>query len=85
MDDDMMEGGGYQNALAGLASGMAGGGGDMMPCPMCQGTGMVSPEMLGGMGVPSLPPRLAARGAMPDMGAMAGAGGGMSMPAPRMR
>ena len=69
MDDDMMEGGGYQNALAGLASGMAGGGGDMMPCPMCQGTGMVSSEMLGGMGVPSLPPRLASRGAM---------GGGMN-------
>lgn len=82
MMEDMQESGQYKNALAGLASGMAGGG-DMMPCPICQGTGMVSPEMLGGAGVPALPPRLAARGAMPDMGAMAG--GGMPMPAPRMR
>ena len=85
MDDDMM----YGNALSGLASGMAGGGepgGNMMPCPMCQGTGMVDASMLMGEGVPAMPPRLAARGAM---------GGGMNtgeipmmggpMPAPRMR
>mgnify|MGYP006921295197 CR=1 FL=1 len=91
MDDDMMEdmqeSGSYKNALAGLASGMAGGG-DMMPCPMCQGTGMVSPEMLGGAGMPSLPPRLAARGGMGggmNTGEMPMVGGGMSMPAPRMR
>ena len=69
MDDDMMEGGGYKNALAGLASGMAGGQGNMMPCPMCQGTGMVDASMLSGEGMPALPPRLAARGAM---------GGGMN-------
>ena len=61
MDDDMMESGGYQNALAGLASGMAGGGGNMIPCPMCQGAGMVDASMLAGAGMPALPPRLAAR------------------------
>lgn len=80
MDDDMMEdmqeSGSYKNALAGLASGMAGGQGNMMPCPMCQGTGMVDALMLMGEGVPAMPPRLAARGAM--------AGGGMPMPAPGM-
>lgn len=72
----------YSNALSGLASGMAGGqmgmGGhesegeesSMMPCPMCQGTGMVSEEMLTG-GSPMMPPRLAARGGgMPMGGAM---------------
>ena len=73
MDDDMMEdmqeSGSYKNALAGLASGMAGGQGNMMPCPMCQGTGMVDASMLMGEGGPAMPPRLAARGAM---------GGGMS-------
>jgi hypothetical protein len=79
MEDDMM----YGNALAGLASGMAGGQGDMMPCPVCQGTGMVNPAMLMGEGVPAMPPRLAARGGMP-MPEMSG-GGGMPMPAPRMR
>ena len=75
----------YSNALSGLASGMAGGGGvpegmpghetpsegsAMMPCPLCQGTGMVSEEMLSGGGS-MLPPRLAARGGgMPMGGAM---------------
>ena len=65
------------NPLSNLASQMAGGGGmpmgggmeggesEMMPCPMCQGTGMVSEDMMGGGSM--LPPRLAARG------------GGMSM------
>ncbi len=85
MDDDMMEdmqgSGSYKNALAGLASGMAGGQGNMMPCPMCQGTGMVDASMLMGEGVPAMPPRLAARGAMAEMAG----GGGMPMPAPRMR
>jgi hypothetical protein len=78
MEDDMM----YGNALSGLASGMAGGGagGNMMPCPMCQGAGMVDASMLMGEGVPAMPPRLAARGAMPEMAG----GGGMPMPAPRM-
>lgn len=69
----------YSNALSGLASGMAGGGGApegmpghetpseggaMVPCPLCQGTGMISEEMLFGAagGSPGLPPRLAARG-----------------------
>lgn len=68
----------YSNALSGLASGMAGGGGApegmpghetpseggaMVPCPVCQGTGMISEEMLfGGGGNAGLPPRLAARG-----------------------
>jgi hypothetical protein len=74
----------YSNALSGLASGMAGGGGmpmgggmeggesEMMPCPMCQGTGMVSEDMMGGGAM--LPPRLAARGGGMDMG------GAMQMP-----
>lgn len=79
----------YSNALSGLASGMAGGhsgegmpghesegeGSQMMPCPLCQGTGMVSEEMLSGGGS-MLPPRLAARG-----GGM-GMGGGMPMQMP---
>lgn len=81
MMEDMQESGSYRNALAGLASGMAGGQGDIMPCPMCQGTGMVSPEMLGGAGVPSLPPRLAARGAMGGEGMPSGP---VPMVAPRM-
>jgi len=67
----------YSNALSGLASGMAGGGGmpmgggmeggesEMMPCPMCQGTGMVSEDMMGGGSM--LPPRLAARGGAMQM------------------
>ena len=79
----------YSNALSGLASGMAGGGGmpmgggmeggesEMMPCPMCQGTGMVSEDMMGGGSM--LPPRLAARGGGMSMGG-APMGGGMSMP-----
>lgn len=65
----------YSNALSGLAAGMAGGGapmgggmpggmgeaeGEMVPCPLCQGTGMVPADMMGGE--PILPPRLAARG-----------------------
>lgn len=61
----------YSNALSGLASGMADAGappgqpdagGQMVPCPLCGGTGMVSEAMLAGSGVPMLPPRLAARG-----------------------
>lgn len=63
----------YSNALSGLASGMAdaggspppdmsGAGGQMIPCPLCGGTGMVSEAMLAGNDVPMLPPRLAARG-----------------------
>lgn len=77
----------YSNALSGLASGMAGGGGmpggmgeggesEMMPCPLCQGTGMVSEDMMEGGSM--LPPRLAARG-----GGMPGGmdmGGAMQMP-----
>jgi hypothetical protein len=84
----------YSNALSGLASGMAGGGGApegmpghetpteggaMVPCPLCQGTGMISEEMLfgGAGGSAGLPPRLAARGGgMPMGGAPMG---GMSM------
>lgn len=67
----------YDNALSGLASGMAGGGGmpmgeggesEMVPCPMCQGVGMVSADMMGGGAM--LPPRLAARGGMEMGGAM---------------
>lgn len=54
----------YSNALSGLAAGMAGGGGapmgggmpsgmgeaesEMVPCPLCQGTGMVPADMMGG-------------------------------------
>ena len=60
----------YQQALGGLAAGMAGqgemgmdgGGGDMLPCPMCQGAGMIPSAMLAGEGMPAVPPRLAARG-----------------------
>ena len=77
----------YSNALSGLASGMASGGGmpggmgeggesEMMPCPLCQGTGMVSEDMMEGGSM--LPPRLAARG-----GGMPGGmdmGGAMQMP-----
>lgn len=68
----------YQNALAGLASGMAGQGGgemedesgsEMYPCPLCGGSGMVSESILEGSGMPAVPPRLAARG-----------GGGMMPP-----
>lgn len=81
----------YSNALSGLASGMAGGGGapmggdmamggmgesEMVPCPLCQGTGMIPADMMGGE--PMLPPRLAARGGgMPMGGDM---GGAMQMP-----
>ena len=82
----------YSNALSGLASGMAGGGapmggdiamggmgeagGEMMPCPMCQGVGMIPADMMEGGSM--LPPRLAARG-----GGMPGGmdmGGAMQMP-----
>lgn len=90
----------YSNALSGLASGMAGGGGtpmgggmpgegmpghempgeggSMVPCPLCQGAGMISEDMLfgGASGGAMLPPRLAARG-----GGM-GMGGGMPMQMP---
>jgi hypothetical protein len=80
----------YSNALSGLASGMASGGGapmggdmamggmgemgeaEMVPCPMCQGVGMVPADMMGGGAM--LPPRLAARGGGMDMG------GAMQMP-----
>jgi hypothetical protein len=77
----------YSNALSGLASGMASGGGapmggdmamggmgesEMVPCPLCQGTGMIPADMMGGE--PMLPPRLAARGGGMDMG------GAMQMP-----
>jgi hypothetical protein len=72
------------NPLSNLASQMAGGGGmpmggesEMMPCPMCQGTGMVSEDMMGGGSM--LPPRLAARGGGMSMGG-APMGGGMPMP-----
>jgi hypothetical protein len=87
----------YSNALSGLASGMAGGGGmpmgggmgeaenEMVPCPLCQGTGMVPSDMMEGGSM--LPPRLAARGGgMPmggDMGGMS-MGGGMPMPSSPM-
>ena len=72
----------YENALAGLASGMAGapggggemGGGEMMPCPLCGGTGMVSEDMLEGGGMAAIPPRLAARGGGMLMGGGGGAG-----------
>lgn len=81
----------YGQALSGLASGMAGGpggggemeggmGGDMIPCPMCQGAGMVSPEMLMGEGLPAVPPRLAARGGAGMMGGAPMGGGQMSAP-----
>jgi len=51
-------------------------GGSMVPCPLCQGTGMISEEMLfgGAGGSAGLPPRLAARGGGMDMG------GAMQMP-----
>ena len=79
----------YSNALSGLASGMADGGGapmggdmamggmgeaegEMVPCPLCQGSGMVPADMMGGGAM--LPPRLAARGGGMDMG------GAMQMP-----
>ena len=87
MDDDMMEdmqeSGGYRNALSGLAAGMANGSGNMMPCPMCQGSGMVDSAMLMGEGVPAMSPRLAARGAMGGempSGPVPMVGGGMPMP-----
>ena len=80
----------YSNALSGLAAGMAGGGGapmgggmpgedmggagEMVPCPLCQGTGMVPADMMGGE--PMLPPRLAARGGGMPMGG----GAPMQMP-----
>lgn len=80
----------YQNALAGLASGMAGGmpgqggedaggGSEMYPCPLCGGTGMVSEAMLEGGGMPAIPPRLVARGGGQMMGGGAPMGGGMPM------
>ena len=74
----------YSNALSGLASGMASGGGmpmggmgeggesEKMPCPLCQGTGMVSEDMMEGGSM--LPPRLAARGGGMDMGGMSMSG-----------
>ena len=74
----------YSNALSGLASGMASGGGmpmggmgeggesEMMPCPLCQGTGMVSEDMMEGGSM--LPPRLAARGGDMDMSGMSMSG-----------
>ena len=80
----------YSNALSGLAAGMAGGGGapmgggmpgedmggegEMVTCPLCQGTGMVPADMMGGE--PMLPPRLAARGGGMPMGG----GAPMQMP-----
>jgi hypothetical protein len=82
----------YSNALSGLASGMASGGGapmggdmamggmgemgesEMVPCPMCQGVGMVPADMMGGGAM--LPPRLAARGGGMGMDM----GGAMQMP-----
>lgn len=91
----------YSNALSGLASGMASGGGapmggdmamggmgesEMVPCPLCQGTGMISEDMMEGGSM--LPPRLAARGGgMPMGGAPMGGmsmGGGMPMPSSPM-
>lgn len=88
----------YSNALSGLAAGMAGGGGapmgggmpggmgeaegEMVPCPLCQGTGMVPADMMGGE--PMLPPRLAARGGGMPMGGGAPMGGGMPMPSSPM-
>ena len=84
----------YSNALSGLASGMASGGGmpmggmgeggesEMMPCPMCQGVGMISEDMMGGGAM--LPPRLAARGGgMPRGGAMQMPPSSSSSPFPR--
>ena len=79
----------YSNALSGLASGMASGGGapmggdmamggmgegegEMVPCPMCQGVGMVPADMMGGGAM--LPSRLAVRGGGMEMG------GAMQMP-----
>ena len=75
----------YQQALGGLAAGMAGqggapAGGDMMPCPMCQGAGMIPASMLMGEGMPAVPPRLAARGG----GAMMAGGGSPTPMSPRM-
>jgi len=88
----------YSNALSGLAAGMAGGGGapmgggmpgedmggagEMVTCPLCQGTGMVPADMMGGE--PMLPPRLAARGGGMPMGGGAPMGGGMPMPSSPM-
>lgn len=80
----------YRNALAGLASGMAGQGGgemenemeleagDMVPCPLCQGAGQIPAELLMGAGQPAMPPRLAARA--PMMGGGMPMGGGAPMP-----
>lgn len=79
----------YENALAGLASGMAGRGGenemeleagDMVPCPLCQGAGQIPAELLMGAGQPAMPPRLAARG--PMLGGMGAGGGGGQMSPP---
>lgn len=79
----------YGQALAGLASGMAGQGGgemegdmggEMYPCPLCGGSGMVSEAMLEGGGMPAVPPRLAARGAGPMMGGGMPGGGAMMSP-----
>ena len=88
----------YSNALSGLAAGLAGGGrapmgggipvedmggeGEMVPCPLCQGTGMVPADMMGGE--PMLPPRLAARGGGMPMGGGAPMCGGMPMPSSPM-
>lgn len=61
-----------------MGGGMPGGMGEMgesemVPCPLCQGTGMIPADMMGGE--PMLPPRLAVRGGMGmDMG------GAMQMP-----
>jgi hypothetical protein len=76
----------YGQALSGLASGMAGEeggagmGGDMMPCPMCQGAGAIPAAMLAGEGLPAVPPRLAARGGGGMMGGAPMGGGQMSAP-----
>ena len=61
-----------------MAGGMPGedmgGEGEMVTCPLCQGTGMVPADMMGGE--PMLPPRLAARGGGMPMGG----GAPMQMP-----
>ncbi len=52
---------------------------EMVPCPLCQGVGMISEDMMGGGAM--LPPRLAARGGgMPMGGDMAGMSMGGAMP-----
>ena len=69
----------------GMPGGMGEAEGEMVPCPICQGVGMIPADMMGGGAM--LPPRLAARGGgMPmggDMGGMS-MGGGMPMPSSPM-